>query len=199
MKDLREALSKAMKEHCGVMKTASLYELGMDYRDIDRLLKEGYLVRVKSGYYSLKEEDLSEEQTIQAFFPDGVLCMESALYCYGYIKQKPLSWHIAVDKNTSKSRFLLDYPIVQPHYTEDFVLKSGVTTGVINDVEFKVYDRDRLICDCLKYESKLSHENLKAGLQGYLTDPEKDVSRLLTYAKERRVLSKVQKTLGVWL
>lgn len=199
MKEVQEKLKQAMDEHYGVLKTSALYELGMDYRDIDRLLKEGYLIRVKSGYYSLATEERTEEEMVQAFFPDGVLCMESALYCYGYLTQKPIAWHIAIDKNTSKSRFLLDYPIVQPHYTEDFVLESGVATEIINGVEFKVYDRDRLICDCLKYESKLNHEDLKSALKGYLQDPKKDVSRLLVYAKERRVLSKVQKTLGVWL
>ncbi len=199
MKETKEMLIEAMEKNHGVMKTAALYELGLDYRDIHHLLKEGELIRVKNGYYSLAKEDQTEEEVIRAFFPDGVLCMESALYCYGYIKEKPLAWHIAIDKNTSKSRFLMDYPIIQPHYTEDFVLKSGVTTEEFHGVEFQIYDRDRLICDCLKYESKLSHEDLKAALRGYLEDPKKNVSRLLTYAKERRVLSKVQKTLGVWL
>lgn len=199
MKDKKQQITEAMNRHHGVLKTAALYELGIDYREIDAFLKEGYLVRVKNGYYSLANDERSEEEIIKAFFPDGVLCMESALYCYGYRKEKPLAWHIAIDKNTSKSRFLIDYPIVQPYYTEDFVLKSGITTEVLNGVEFTVYDRDRLICDCLKYESKLEHEELKAALKGYLEDPKKDVSRLLAYAKERRVLSKVQKTIGVWL
>ena len=45
-------------------------------------------------------------------FPDGLLCMESALYAYGYISRKPVGFHIAVDKNTSKSRFKMEYPKV---------------------------------------------------------------------------------------
>lgn len=199
MNELQEKIKTAMEKSNGLMKTAALYELGMDYRDIDQLLKEGYLVRVKSGYYRLAEEEQTEEEMIKAFFPDGVLCMETALYCYGYIKERPLTWHIAIDKNTSKSRFLMDYPIVQPHYTESAVLSTGVEQETLNGVVFNIYDRDRLICDCLKYESKLSHEDLKAALRGYLEDPKKDVSKLLVYAKDRRVLSKVQKTLGVWL
>ena len=199
MEELKEKLKKEMAQANGVLKTAALYELGMDYRDIHRLVEEGTLIRVKNGYYCLADESQTEEEMVRAFFPDGVLCMETALYAYGYIKDKPLAWHIAIDKNTSKSRFLIDYPIIQPHYTEDFVLESGVTQVAINGVVFNVYDKDRLICDCLKYESKLSHEDLKAALRGYLEDPQKDVSRLLHYAQQRRVLSKVQKTLGVWL
>lgn len=199
MNEKKEMLKQAMAISHGVMKTAAIYELGFDYREVDALLKEGFLMRIKSGYYSLADKPQNEEEMIRAFFPDGVLCMQSALYAYGYIKERPLAWQIAIDKNTSKSRFLLDYPIVQPHYTEAFVLEQGITTVEINQVEFKVYDRDRLICDCLKYESKLSHEELKAALRGYIEDPLKDVSRLLIFAKERRVLSKVQKTLGVWL
>lgn len=199
MEERNEKLRLEMKRANGVLKTSALYELGMDYREIHRLVEDGTLIRVKNGYYCMAQDSQTEEEMVRAFFPDGVLCMESALYAYGYIKEKPLAWHIAIDKNTSKSRFLIDYPIVQPHYTEDFVLESGVTQVKVNDVVFQVYDKDRLICDCLKYESKLSHEDLKAALRSYLEDSEKDVSRLLHYAQQRRVLSKVQKTLGVWL
>lgn len=63
----------------------------------------------------------------------------------------------------------------------------------------KIYDRERLICDCLKYEDHLDREDLKKALRAYLAEPSKDLSRLLSYAKERKVLSKVQNRIGVWL
>ena len=47
----------------------------------------------------------SEEQMIAHMFPDGVLTMESALYYYKYLSQRPFAWHIAISKNVSKSRF----------------------------------------------------------------------------------------------
>lgn len=200
MEERKKKIIQKLKEHDGVMKTAQLYEeCGLTYRSLDSLLKEEFLVRVKNGYYSLKEDSRSEEERVAALFPDGVLCLESALYYYGYLEEKPFAWNIAIDKNTSKSRFVLDYPVVIPYYTEPEVLKIGVTDASLNTVTMKIYDRDRMICDVLKYEHKLDHEVMKAALRGYIADPQKDVHNLLEYARVRKVSAKVQSMLGVWL
>ncbi|MGN0171021.1 MAG: hypothetical protein ACI39H_09720 [Lachnospiraceae bacterium] len=200
MEELQKLIVQKLKEHDGVMKTAQLYEeCGLTYRSLDSLLKEEFLVRVKNGYYSLKKDKRTEEERLAALFPDGVLCLSSALYYYGYLDQKPFAWDIAIDKNTSKSRFVLDYPVVIPYYTEPEVLKIGVQEAKIGSVTMKIYDRDRMICDVLKYEHKLDHEVLKAALRGYIADPKKDVHHLLEYARIRKVSAKVQNMLGVWL
>ena len=125
--------------------------------------------------------------------------MESALYAYGYITQKPYAWHLAVDKNTSKSRFKMDYPKVIPYYTEPDVLELGSATIEMDGITHQIYDRERTICDCLKYEGKMEHEVFKEGIQSYIRDGEKDISVLMGYARERKVVSKVQSLIGVWL
>ena len=55
------------------------------------------------------------------------------------------------------------------------------------------------MCDCLKYEDRLEREDLKKALLAYIAEPSKDISKLLRYAKERKVLNKVQNRIGVWL
>ena len=45
----------------------------------------------------------------------------------------------------------------------------------------------------------MDREDLKRALRGYLAEPSKNISRLLSYARERKVLSKVQNRIGVWL
>ncbi len=200
MDEKKQLIVEKIGEHNGIMKTCQLYdECGLDYRTLDTLVKNGFLERIKNGYYGLKETKKSEEEMIVALFPDGVLCLESALYYYGYIKDKPFSWDIAVDKNTSKSRFLIDYPVVVPFYTEPRVLQIGVSTITLAGQEMKIYDRDRMICDVLKYEHKLDREILKQAIRGYINDSNKDIHHLLEYAKERKVQTKVQNMIGVWL
>ena len=104
-----------------------------------------------------------------------------------------------MDKNTSKSRFHLNYPFVHPYYSEPKVLAMGVTEISFGGGIMKIYDRERLMCDCLKYEDRMDREDLKRALRGYLAEPSKNISRLLSYARERKVLSKVQNRIGVWL
>ncbi len=199
-KNKKERILEAIKKHSGILKTSELYEeCNLSYRDLDSFVKKGFLHRVKNGYYSLQDDNGPEELRVKTLFPDGVLCMESALYGYGYIKERPFAWKIAIDKNTSKSRFLLDVPVVVPYYTEDRVLAIGVGEVTINGVTMRAYDRDRLICDVLKYEHKMDRNDYKDALRGYINDPNKNIDHLMIYAKERKVLSKVQNTIGVWL
>lgn len=194
-----EAISKLIEEKGGVAKTSELYTLGLDYRVLQRFVEEGTLERIKSGYYSLGYRKKSEEEIIPVLFPDGVLCMESGLYYQGYLKERPYIWSIAVDKNTSKSRFKMDYPIVHPYYTETKVLEMGVETFDMNGQKIKIYEKERLICDCLKYEDKLDADSLKKGLLAFIKDEEKDIAKLMMYARERRVVEKVRNRIGVWL
>ncbi len=195
----QEQIQNLIEDNGGLVKTSQLTALGIDYRRILSLVEEGRLQRVKSGYYSMNYSNYSEEEMIVKMFPDGILTMESALYYYGYLKDKPYAWSIAVSKNTSKSRFKIDYPIVHPFYAESQVLSLGVTSMPIAGHDMKIYTKDRLICDVLKYEEKMNREDFKKAALTYINDEDKDIAQLMECAKERKVLRKVQSMIGVWL
>lgn len=194
-----EMLVELIEKNDGLIKAADIDELGIDYRRVLRFVEDGYLIRVKNGYYTSKYFDCTEEQWILRLFPDGILTLESGLYLYGYLKERPYNWSIAVSKNISKSRFKIDYPVVTPFYTEDEVLKMGVTKRPFAGGEIGVYEKERLICDCLKYQEKMSRDDFKRGVLSYIQDDNKDVAKLMEYARERKVLKKVQSMIGVWL
>ena len=199
IEEVKDVVLKAIDENGGIVKKEQLGKLGVDYRRIVELLNSGDIVRVKNGYYTDKLERFSEEELVAALFPDAKLCMESALYAYGYIDQKPYGWRLAIDKNTSKSRFKMDYPKIVTYYTEPEALDIGAATIELHGATFGIYDKERMICDCLKYESKMEHDDFKAAIQGYIKDEDKDISNLLEYARERKVIKKVQSFIGVWL
>lgn len=196
---LLSEIKKKMEENGGIVKTNQITALGVDYRRILAWVEDGTLERVKNGYYSFGYKNRSEEDLILGLFSDGVLCLDSALYCYHYIEQKPYAWHLAVDKNTSKSRFKMEYPVVIPYYTEPEVLKLGVTEILFAGGTMPIYTKERMICDCLKYEEKLERDVFKRALLSYIADGSKDIATLLKIARERKVLQKVQNMIGVWL
>ncbi len=194
-----ECIQELVEAGKGLVKTKAITDLGIDYRRILQFVEEGSLTRVKSGYYTTKSGDYSEEQLIVAMYPDGILTLGSALYYHGYLKQRPFGWSIAISKNTSKSRFKIEYPIVTPCYTEPEVMELGVTTVDVAGSEMKIYDKDRLICDVLKYQEKLDRDDFREGVFAYIRDESKQVDKLMEYARERQVLKKVQSMIGVWL
>ncbi len=194
-----EKLQKLMDENGGIVKTSQIYTTGMDYRSIQSLVNYGIIERVKNGYYSMNYKGKNEEDIILTLFSDCVLCMESALFYYRYLKTRPYKWTIAVNKNTSKSRFKLEYPLVQPYYTEPEVLQLGTVKIAFGSSEMPIYCKERLICDILKYQDRMEHEDLKQALHSFIADKNKDIAKLLFYAKERKVLAKVRNQIGVWL
>ncbi|SDB44490.1 Transcriptional regulator, AbiEi antitoxin, Type IV TA system [Pseudobutyrivibrio sp. YE44] len=195
-----EQINDLVENNEGLVKASDIDALGVDYRRVLKFVEEGYLIRVKSGYYTTKYYECDEDQWIRKLFgEDGILTMESALYVYGYLKDRPYKWSIAINKNTSKSRFNIDYPIVVPYYTEPEVLEIGVTEADFAGGKMKIYTKERLICDFLKYQEKVDREDFKKGVWAYIMDEDKDVAKLMEYAKERKVLKKVQTMIGVWL
>lgn len=192
-------VKNCIDEKGGIVKKEHLAAIGVDYRRVLDFVENKEIIRIKNGYYTYGVERFSEEALVSKLFEDAVLCMESALYAYGYISNKPFGFHLAVDKNTSKSRFKMDYPKVIPYYTEPEVLKIGTTKISYEGNDFQIYDKDRLICDCLKYEGRMDRMDFKEAIQSYIADEEKDIAALMEYARERKVLKKVQSLIGVWL
>lgn len=196
-----DRVREAFDQNYGIISTAELAAIKVDYYGIQKLIKGGTLEKIKNGYYRIPEHwnNSSEANLIAQLFPDGVLCMYTALFYYGYTDRTPLHWDIAVDKDSSKSRFNLDYPYVHPFYVEASQLTFGVSIGDFVDCKIKIFDRDRLICDCLKYENKMDRETFNKAIQGYVNDSQKNIQKLLDYAKRRRVYEKVKQLIGVWL
>ena len=130
----------------GMMKTNQLEKENILYRKIQQLIQEGYIEKVRYGYYQwVDQDDFSEISTINRLFPDAILCMETALRYYGYSDRTPGDWHLAVSKDSGKSRFKIDYPFVKPYYVEPAVLEIGLTTGEIDGHCVRIYDKDRVI------------------------------------------------------
>ena len=183
-----------------IIRTADLNKMGLLSREIAELVDMGKLERIKQGYYRLAQiENDSDAKLISELYPDGVLCMTTALFYYGYSDRTPLTWDIAVDRNTSKARFNIDYPYVKPYYIDKAHLDYGITEAVYEDYILKIFDRDRLICECIKHENKMDREIYNKAIQAYINDSKKNITNLLDYAKRRNIHKKVRERIGVWL
>ena len=67
------------------------------------------------------------------------------------------------------------------------------------NAKMQIFDKDRLICECLKYEYKMERAVFQEGVISYIKDEKKNIANLMKYARERRVVKKVQSMIGVWL
>ena len=181
---LLDKVKKFILDNGGIVKKSQLAGLGIDYRRILDFVEKGDILRVKSGYYAVHLSDFTEEELVAKLFPDCVLNLENALYAYGYIKKKPYGWRLAVDKNTSKSRFKMDYPKIIPMYAEPETLELGVTEIQFSDVTVRIFEKERLICECLKYEDKMDRGRIVKKFSCGAISAEEDVGTSLTSKRD---------------
>jgi predicted transcriptional regulator of viral defense system len=193
-------LIQEFKKHNGIMRTSELNDLRYDSRYILRLLNEEKIVKLKKGVYQLSEDiDTQEEVIISKLFPSAVIYLNSALFHYRYTDRIPSSWHIAVDKNIAKSQFKIAYPIITPFYLKNKFMDIGVSEYYVDNFKVKIFNKERTICDVLRYENKMDKEVFNKAIQSYIKDKEKNINRLMEYAKILRVVKKIKIYIGVWL
>ena len=184
----------------GMMRTSQLAEENVFYPQRQQLINDGYVEKIKRGYYQwVNPDDFSEAGTVLRLFPDAILCMDTALRYYGYSDRTPGDWHLAVSKDSGKSRFKIDYPFVKPYYVEPAVLELGLTKGNMDGHEMRIYDKDRVICDCLRYRNKMDKEIFNKAIRAYIDDSGKNIPKLMEYAGPLRVKKAVKDLIGVWL
>lgn len=198
--DVRKQAKEVIVNNGGIAKSADFVAAGIRAADVVNLCNAGILSRVRHGYYELTEKsEVSEEQLLATLVPKGIVCVESALFHYGYSDFAPRKWSIAVPRSMSRTKLNVDVLALQPYYVQAELYDLGKTTDNFNGVILPVYDRERTICDCFKYRSKLDNEIFNKALNAYANDTEKNLSNLSAYAKKLRVYKKVTELMEVLL
>ena len=197
----KKTLSKqVIIEKGGIAKTSDFVAAGIPAVDIVNLCNTGYLERIRHGYYQLADGNTSsEEQLIAALIPKAIICVESALFHYGYSDFAPRKWSIAVPRSMSRTKLDIDVLALQTYYVQPEIYELGRVTDDFYGVKLSVYDRERTICGCFKYRSRLDHEIFSKALNAYAKDEKKNLQNLSIYAKKLRVYKKVNELMSVLL
>lgn len=198
--EIKTVIKQVLIEKGGVAKSADFVAAGIQAVNVVNLCNAGYLDRVRHGYYQLAEaEASSEEQLLATLIPKGIVCVESALFHYGYSDFAPRKWSIAVPRTMSRTKLNIDALALQTYYVQSEIYELGRITDDFDGVILPVYDRERTICDCFKYRSRLDNEIFNKALNAYAKDPRKNLPNLSSYAKKLRAYKKVTELMEVLL
>ena len=198
--DVRAAVREIITNKGGIAKSADFVAAGIRAVDIVSLCNAGYLDRIRHGYYRMAQQNaVAEEQMLATLVPQGIVCLESALFHYGYSDVAPGRWSIAVPRSVSRARLEIEALPLQTYYVQQDIYDLGKTTDEFHGVELPVYDRERTICDCFKFRSRLDNELFSRALTAYANDPKKNLTNLSVYAKKLRVYNKMLELMTVLL
>lgn len=196
----KEILKKIIENNNGIARTSDFAANGIKKYEVAAFCKEGVIERIRRGFYQLPQSNCTtEERLIHELLPQGIICMESALFHYGYNDFSPREWSIAVPRTASRAvKNIEEFPMKAYYIRKEF-LNIGKSTSNFNGVILPVYDRERTICDCFKYRTKLDNEIFNKAVNAYAVDEEKNLANLSKYAKEMKLYIKVMNVMEVLL
>lgn len=198
--DKKETVKKVIIKSGGVAKTASFISVGLKNYEVASLCDEGYIERIRHGYYQLSQKnDLTEAKLLSTLLTQGIVCMESALFQYGYSDFSPRQWAVALPRTMSRAAKQMKAVPIKAYFIKKEFYLLGKTIDEFDGIKLPMYDRERTICDCFKYRTKLDSELFNKAINAYVADHKKNLANLSKYAKEMKLYKKVMDIMEVML
>jgi predicted transcriptional regulator of viral defense system len=122
---------------------------------------------------------------INSVVPDGILCLWSAWSIHQLTTSMPQAFHVAIkrDRKLTTPKF----PKMEIHHYTESLLNIGVTTMVIEGFHIRIYDVERCVCDAVKFRNKVGMDVCSEIINNYLERPDRNLSKLMDYARRLRV------------
>lgn len=148
-----------------------------DYQ-INLAIEKGELYRIEKGIYA-DTPRVSTLAIIAAKYPQAIITMDTAFYYHGLTDVIPNEYWIATDKS---SRALRD-PRVRQMFVHSDILNLGVSTMHKRDAVFRIYDKERMLIELLRFKNKLPYDYYKEILGNYRNMiHDLDIERIQEYA-----------------
>lgn len=156
-----------------------------EYKRILRAVERGELVRLRQGVYAVPIAMLNTIIDVERIVPQGVLCLYSAWTHYQLTTTVPPSFCIAIE---AKRKVVL--PTILPvslYYWKAENFKFGIVNVEMSNYQVRMTDLERSVCDAVKYRNKIGSDLCAEIIRTYLRKKERNLSRLIDYAKRLRV------------
>jgi predicted transcriptional regulator of viral defense system len=155
---------------------------------LSRLVKQGKLLQVGYGLYSLLDTLLDENQSlleVQYLVPKGVFCLLTALQFHNLTTQNPFQIWLAVDRNAA-------VPCIRSIQNRIFrmsgeMFSAGIEEHQVEAGTIRVYSPAKTVADCFKYRNKIGLDVAMEALKDAWRKRLITMDELFHFAKLNRV------------
>ena len=198
MTDNEAAIQQILKNNNGIVTTAQVSEAGIPRRCLSDMVESGTIYKVNRGIYALPDAWEDEMFFMQYRFSKGVFSHGTALYLHGMTDLTPIrytmTFHFGYNTGSVKKQGIV--AILSTIETYDLgIIKISSPCGNI----VKVYDIERTLCDIVKTRYRADIQVINQAMKAYARSKDKDISKLMNYADQLRVKSKVFKYMEILL
>lgn len=158
---------------------------------------QGELIQVRRGVYANIDQLSGNMTDINTIVPDGILCLWSAWNIHQLTTSMPQAFHVAVKRDRKVT--VPSFPKIEIHHYTESILKLGIMKMKIDGFNIRVYDVERSVCDAVKFRNIVGMDVCSEIINNYLERPNRNLSRLMDYARILRVGTILEQYLQVKL
>ena len=161
-------------------------KVGLTKFEFYKYVKANEYEQVGHGVYAAKDTWIDELEILHRRCPMGVFSHDEAFYYYGLTDREPLVHTLTIYSGYNAHRLKEDgYKI---YTVKKELLDVGKRTVKSNQGnEIPMYDLERTICDLVRSRSSIEVQDFNAVLKAYVGRKDKDLNKLMKYAKLFRV------------
>lgn len=186
------------KENNGYITTKEAENLEINSTFLSNLVNDKKLERVGTGIYKLPEYPIDNFYILSKSSKNMCYSHATALYLHDMTDRIPLIYDITVPYNYSGN--LLNNENVTLRYVKEDIFELGmIDINTINDLTVKCYDLERTLCDIIKDKNRMDKEIYSRGLKEYARSKEKNILRLVKYAKKLDIEDEVVELMEILL
>lgn len=193
-----EALLDIAAHNNGYITSAQATKAGIPRRELTEAVHKGELVQIDRGLYALPDVWEDPFLIAQHRFSRGIFSDDTALFLHAMTDRAPFSLTMTFPRsyNASTAR----ESGITCRTCADEVLELGlvaVSTPYGNNV--KAYDLERTLCDLVRGQKVIDVQIVTPAMQAYVQKPSRNPTKLVMYARELGVESKIRTYLEVLL
>lgn len=184
MKGAKMDDTKILSDDQKIFSMQELKRKGYSQYKVSKLVEQGKLIKLNKSYYENAEYcgEESDFYYTEAYAPKGVICLLSAAVYHNLTTFIPDAVDVAIPRKAKVST-MPEWPQMNVHYYTDDRHKLGVTTVKEGKNEFHIYDIEKTVVDIVFYRERVGIEETKEILVTYLQRKDRNLNRLLKYAK----------------
>ena len=187
-----------VREQNSYLTSASVKQQGRTaYYKMLASARQGELIQVRRGVYANIDQLSGNMIDINTIVPDGILCLWSAWNIHQLTTSMPQAFHVAVKRDRKVT--LPSFPKMEIHHYTESILEIGLMNMKIDGINIRVYDIERCVCDAVKFRNKVGMDVCSEILNNYLNRPNRNLSKLMKYARKLRVGTTLEQYLQVKL
>ena len=193
-----EQLATLAANSNGVLKTTDALAAGVSKFVLSRFISENQYEKVYHGIYLAPDAWRDDAYLTQLRCPQVVYSHDSALFYHDLTDREPFQLTVTAKTGYNPSHLTKDGVRVYTVKAElhDMGLTEA-TTSFGNTV--RVYDMERTICDIVRSRSTMETQVYQDALKQYSRRKDKNLHRLMDYAKAFRVEKMMREYMGILL